>query len=103
MLATKTLWKKNRFLQSPSKCVKRAFPDVVAIPVCRDFVLLFDKLKEAKYYKKNNRFLEFYNVKYFKEIKRLRSLQKTDAPLEPKRASTVELFCENIERLTIFT
>ena len=36
---------------------------------------MFDELKEVKYLK--NRFQESYNVKYVKEIKRLRSLQKT--------------------------
>ena len=36
---------------------------------------MFDELKEVKYFK--NRFQESYNVKYVKEIKRLRSLQKT--------------------------
>ena len=41
-----------------------------------------------------NRFPGSYNVKYFKEIKRLKSLQKVEAHLEPKRASTMELFCE---------
>ena len=51
---------------------------------------MFDELKEVKY----NRFQESYNVKYFKEIKRLKSLQKAEAYLEPKRASTMELFCE---------
>ena len=56
---------------------------------------MFDELKEVKYFKKNNnRFQEFYNVKYFKEIKRLKSLQKKEAYLEPKRASTMQLFCE---------
>ena len=33
-------------------------------------------------------------VKYFKEIKRLKSLQKAEAYLEPNRASTMELFLE---------
>ena len=41
-----------------------------------------------------NRFLESYNIKYFKVIKLLRSLQKAEAYLEPKRASMMELFCE---------
>ena len=41
-----------------------------------------------------NRFQESYNVKYFKVIKRLKSLQKGEAYLEPKRASMMELFCE---------
>ena len=34
------------------------------------------------------------NVKYFKEIKRLKRLQKAKAYLEPKQISTMELFCE---------
>ena len=37
---------------------------------------------------------ESYNVKYFKEIKRLKSVQKAEAYLEPKRASTMQVFCE---------
>ena len=41
-----------------------------------------------------NRFQESYNVKYFKVIKRLKSLQKAEVYLEPKQASMVELFCE---------
>ena len=44
---------------------------------------MFDKLKEVKYLKKNNRFQESYNVKCFKEIKRLKCLQKVDVYLEP--------------------
>ena len=56
------------------------------------FNSIFDKLKEAKYFNKNNRFQEFYNVKYFKEIKRLSLQVKAEAYLEPKRASTMELF-----------
>ena len=37
-----------------------------------------------------------YNVKHFKEIKRLKSLQKAKVALEPKQTSTMELFCEYI-------
>ena len=33
---------------------------------------------------------KFYNVKYFKEMKRLKSLEKPEAYLEPKRASMME-------------
>ena len=55
---------------------------------------MFDELKEVKLLLKNNKFQESYNVQYLKEIKRLKSLQKAEAYLEPKRASTVELFCE---------
>ena len=43
---------------------------------------------------RNNRLQESYNAKYFKEIKRWKSLQKAEAYLEPKRVSTMELFCE---------
>ena len=50
----------------------------------------------------NNRFQESYDVKYFKEIKRLKSLQKAEAYLEPKQTSMIELFYEYTERLTIF-
>ena len=52
---------------------------------------MFHELKELI---KNNIFQESYNVKYFKEIKRLKSLQKAEAYLEPKRVSTMELFCK---------
>ena len=34
---------------------------------------MFDELKEVKYLKKKNRFQGSFNVKYFKEIKRLNS------------------------------
>ena len=57
---------------------------------------MFDELKvmysDLKY--RFNRFQGSYNVKYFKEIKRLKSLQKAEAYLEPKQVSTMELFCE---------
>ena len=49
------------------------------------FNSIFDELKES------NRFQEFYNLKYFNEIKRLKNLQKAEPYLEPKRASTMEL------------
>ena len=52
---------------------------------------MFDELMEVKCFK-NNRFQDSY-VKYFKEIKSLKSLQKVEAYLEPKQASTMELFC----------
>ena len=57
------------------------------------FNSIFDELKEVKYIKKIitlNIFQEYYNVKYFKETKRLKSLQRA----EPKPASTTELLCE---------
>ena len=41
-----------------------------------------------------NRYQEPSNVKYFKVIKRLKSLQKAEAYLEPKRASMTECFCK---------
>ena len=47
------------------------------------------------YFTRNDRFQEPFNVKYLKEIKRLKSLQvKAVSYLEPKRASMMELFCE---------
>ena len=54
---------------------------------------MFDELKKVKYFNKEiTDFKESYNAKYFKEIKRLRSLPKAEAYLEPKRASAMELF-----------
>ena len=50
----------------------------------------------AEYFKKIirlNRFQEPYNVKYYKEIKRSKSLQRAEAYLESKRTSTTDLFC----------
>ena len=35
-----------------------------------------------------------YNVRYYKEIKRSKSLQKAEAYLESKRTSTMELFVD---------
>ena len=54
---------------------------------------MFDELKK-EITDRNNRFEESYYVKYFKEIKHLKSLQKSEACLEPERTSTMELFCE---------
>ena len=48
---------------------------------------MFDEFKKVKY-------LESYNKKYFKEIKHLKSLQEAEAYLQPKEASTMQLFCE---------
>ena len=45
---------------------------------------------------RNNGFQESYDVKCFKEIKRLKSLQKAEAYLELKQASMMELFCEYV-------
>ena len=53
-------------------------------------------IKRSKVHSRNNRFEESYNVKYFREIKCFKSLQKAEAHLEPKWASTIELFCEYI-------
>ena len=59
------------------------------------FNSMFDELKEVKkVLQRNNRFQGPYNVKYFKEINRLKSPQKAEAYLEPKQASTMELFYE---------
>ena len=61
------------------------------------FNSMFDELKEVMYFRfqeQFNRFQESYNVKYFKEIKRLKSLQKAEAYLEPKQVSMMELFSE---------
>ena len=58
------------------------------------FNSIIDELKEVNYLKRNNRFQESYNVKYFKEIKWLKNLQKAEAYLEPKQASTMNLYYE---------
>ena len=57
---------------------------------------MLDELKEVKHFKEVTVLIESDNVKYFKEIKRSQSLQKAEAHLEPKRAFTMELFCEYI-------
>ena len=54
---------------------------------------MFDELKEVKYFQEMTDFNSL-NVKYYNEIKRLKSLQKAETYLEPKRASTMELFSE---------
>ena len=57
------------------------------------FNCIFSELIERKYFTRNNRFQESFNVKYFKKIKRLKSLQvKAVSYLEPKRASLMKLF-----------
>ena len=59
------------------------------------FNSMFDELKEVMYLDFKNRFNRFqgsYNVKYFKEIKRLKTLQKAEAYLEPKQVTMMELF-----------
>ena len=50
------------------------------------FNTMFDELKEIKYFK------SYDNVKYFKEIKHLRSLQKERTYFESKRASMMKFF-----------
>ena len=52
---------------------------------------MFDELKDVKH-----RFHESYDVKYFKEMKRLKSLQQAETYLETKQASMMELYCEYI-------
>ena len=57
---------------------------------------MFDELEEVKISDRlNDRFQESYNIKYFKEIKRLKNLEvKAEAYLGPKQASMMELFCK---------
>ena len=54
---------------------------------------MFDELKEVEHFKEITDLKSFiiYNTK---EIKRLKSLRKVEAYLEPKRGSTMGLFCE---------
>ena len=52
----------------------------------------FDGSKEVKYFKEITDFKNF--IIQNTEIKRLQSLQKAEAYLEPKRISTMELFSE---------
>ena len=56
------------------------------------FNSMLDELKEVKCFKEITDFS--CNVKYFKEMEILKSLQKVEAYLEPKGASTMKLFCE---------
>ena len=60
------------------------------------FNSMFDELKEVKkvLLQSTNRFQKSYNVKCFKEINRLKSPQKAETYLQPKQASTKELFYE---------
>ena len=53
---------------------------------------MFGELKEVKYFKEIADFRSL--IKYFKERKRLKSLQKAEAYLEPKQASTMILFSQ---------
>ena len=55
---------------------------------------MFEESKEVKHFHEIT-FKEPYNVKFFKEIKRLNSLQKAEAYLEPKQASMMKLLCEH--------
>ena len=54
---------------------------------------MFNELKEQKYFKEITD-LEITEITYFKERKRVRSLQKAEAYLEPKQASTITLFSQ---------
>ena len=53
---------------------------------------MFDELKDVKYHKKMADFRSL--IKYFKEKKRLKSLQKAVAYLEHKQASTMIPFLQ---------
>ena len=53
---------------------------------------MFDELKDVKYLKEIVDFRSL--IKYFKEKKRLKSLQKAVAYLEPKQATTMILFLQ---------
>ena len=56
---------------------------------------IFDKLKEAEYFKQVTNFKSLIMSKNFKEMKWLKILQvKAEAYLESKRVSTMGLFCE---------
>ena len=48
-------------------------------------------------------FDELKEVKQFKEIKRLQNLRKAESYLEPKRATTMEIFCEYIFNGLLFS
>ena len=59
------------------------------------FSSIFDELKELKHPTRNYRLQESFNVKYFKEIKRLMCLElKAVSNLEPTWAFVMELLCE---------
>ena len=58
---------------------------------------MFDELKKSKVTE-----FKSCNVKCLKEIKRLKSLQKQEAYLEPQRASMMELFV-NILNVLLFS
>ena len=55
---------------------------------------MFNELKEVKYFKEIADFKSLIMSNILKK-KRLKSHQKAEAYLEPKRASTVEFFYEN--------
>ena len=64
------------------------------------FNIMFDKLKEVKYFEEMTDFKNLYcNLKYFKEIKRLQSLQKADGYLEPKQVSMMGFFVNILNSL----
>ena len=59
------------------------------------FNSILDELKEVKYFIRSNRFQKHFNIKYFKELKRLKSPQvKAVSCLEHKQASMMEFFYE---------
>ena len=43
---------------------------------------MFDELKQVKYFKQTTDFMSLITWKYFKQIKRLKSLQEAEANLE---------------------
>ena len=57
------------------------------------FSSIFDELREEKYFKEITYFKTF-NVKYLKEIKRLKSLQKAETCLEPNKHLHWNFSCE---------
>ena len=61
--------------------------------------MMFDELKEVKYFKEITDFKSV--IIYFKEGKRLKSLQKTETYLEPKQASAMELFVNILNGLLL--
>ena len=64
---------------------------------------MFDELKEISYSKEKkdckSLIVTSYSIKYCKEIKRLKSLRKAEAHLEPRRASAMEIFGKIINGL----
>ena len=64
------------------------------------FNIMFDKLKEVKYFEEMTDFKNLYcNLKYFKEITKLQSFQKADGYLEPKQVSMMGFFVNILNSL----